>query len=153
MIYKRVAKGRFVFLGDGSTTYHPLYIDNLVDALELASEVDAAKGQAYLIADEEFVPIKQLVLGIADALDVKLKVVHLPFWPVFVAAVMCEGVYKLLPWEPPIFRRRIDWFRQNRAFDISKAKRDLGYAPRIDLPTGLKRTAEWYHEMGMLTQP
>jgi nucleoside-diphosphate-sugar epimerase len=150
MIYKRVAKGRFIFLGDGSTTYHPLYIDNLVDAFELASEVDAAKGQAYLIADEEYVPIKTLVLGIAEALGVKLKVIHLPFWPVYAAAVVCETIYKPLPWEPPLFRRRVDWFKQNRAFDITKAKRDLGYAPRVDLPTGLKRTADWYRAMGYL---
>lgn len=150
MIYKRVAKGRFVIFGDGSTTYHPLYIDNLIDAFELASEVDAARGQAYLIADEEFVPIKKLVLGIADALGVKCRIIRLPFWSIYVPALLCEVVFKVLPGEPPLFRRRVDWFRQNRAFDISKAKRELGYRPRIDLPTGLKRTAEWYRARGYL---
>ena len=62
----------------------------------------------------------------------------------------CEMIYKPLPKEPPIFRRRVDWFRQVRSFDIGRAKRDLGYAPAIDLPTGLAKTAEWYRCNGYL---
>ena len=58
--------------------------------------------------------------------------------------------YKPLPFEPPLFRRRVDWFRQNRAFDISKAKRELGYEPKVDLPTGLALTAQWYKEEGYI---
>lgn len=150
MLFKRVQTGRFIFLGDGSATYHPLYIDNLTDALELASEKDEAKGQVYLIADEIYLPIKDLVLEIAKALYVDLKVRHFPFWPVYTAAFCCEMLYKPLPFEPPLFRRRVDWFRQCRAFDISKAKRELGYAPRVDLPTGLALTAEWYKREGYI---
>ena len=49
---------------------------------------------------------------------------------------------------PPIFPRRVDWYRQNRAFDIARAKRELGYAPAIMLPEGFRRTGEWYRRMG-----
>ncbi|MCI5126012.1 MAG: oxidoreductase, partial [Candidatus Electrothrix sp. AR5] len=51
---------------------------------------------------------------------------------------------------PPTFPRRVDWFRQNRAFDISKAKRDLGYDPKVDLDEGLKRTGAWYRAEGYI---
>jgi nucleoside-diphosphate-sugar epimerase len=37
----------------------------------------------------------------------------------------------------------VEWYRQNRAFDISRAKRELGYAPRIELDEGLRRTGRW----------
>lgn len=150
MIFRRVNKGRFVFLGDGSTHYHPVYIDNLVDAFILAAETDAAKGQAYIIADEHSLPIKELVKEVGRALDAKVTLTHLPFWPAYAVAAAVELVYKPLPAEPPIFRRRVDWFRQNRSFDISKARRELGYKPRVDLPTGLRRTGEWYRERGLL---
>jgi nucleoside-diphosphate-sugar epimerase len=44
----------------------------------------------------------------------------------------------------------VDWYRQNRAFNISRAKRELGYEPRIELDQGLTLTAAWYREMGYL---
>lgn len=150
MIFKRVAKGSFTFLGDGSATYHPLYIDNLVDAMVLAGETEAALGQSYLIADEEFVPIRDLVQRTAKALGVQVKMRFLPFWPAYVVAALVEFAYLPLPAEPPIFRRRLDWFRQNRAFDIRKAKKEIGYEPRIGLDEGLRRTGVWYRTRGLL---
>ena len=65
-------------------------------------------------------------------------------------AAVVEFAFKPLPLEPPIFRRRADWFRQNRAFKIDRARRELGYEPRVDLDTGLERTYEWYRENGYL---
>ncbi|MBN1342107.1 MAG: NAD-dependent epimerase/dehydratase family protein [Phycisphaerae bacterium] len=148
MLYRRAAKGRFLMLGDGQTHYHPLYVTNLIDAMRLATESEAARGNAYLIADEHSLPIKELVAKIGQALGVDVKFVHLPFWPVYAASVVCELIYKPLPFEPPIFPRRVDWFRQNRSFNISKARNDLGYVPAVDLPEGLASTAAWYRENG-----
>lgn len=150
LIFKRAARGHFTFLGDGSAYYHPLYIDNLVDAFLLASETDAANGQSYLIADEEFLPIRELVQRTARAVGVECRLRFLPFWPAYAVAFAVEQVYRPLPFEPPIFRRRLDWFRQNRAFRIEKAKTELGYQPRVGLDEGLRRTGEWYKSRGML---
>jgi nucleoside-diphosphate-sugar epimerase len=150
MIFRRVASGRFVFLGDGSTHYHPVYVDNLVDGFILASETDAARGQSYIIADEHSLPIRKLVVEVGRALSAKVKLTHIPFWPVYALAAAVELVYKPFPANPPIFRRRVDWFRQNRSFDIGKARRELGYSPRVDLTTGLRLTADWYRNRGML---
>ena len=150
MIYRRAAKGRFIMLGDGQTHYHPLYVTNLIDAMVLATEVDAARGNAYLIADDSSVPIKTLVAEVGQSMGIDVRFTHLPFWPVYLAALACEIVYKPLPFEPPLFRRRVDWFRQHRSFDISAARRDLGYMPKVDLPTGLARTAAWYREHGYI---
>jgi nucleoside-diphosphate-sugar epimerase len=51
---------------------------------------------------------------------------------------------------PPIFPRRVDWYRQNRAFKIDKAKRDLGYEPKVGIDEGLRRTADWYRREGYI---
>ncbi|MGC8833753.1 MAG: NAD-dependent epimerase/dehydratase family protein [Armatimonadota bacterium] len=150
LLFKKVASGKFYMFGKGETTYHPLYIDNLIDAFLLAAWAPQSKGQTYLIADERYYSLNDLVQAIGDALGVSVKIVHLPFAPLWMAAVLCEVVCKPLGVSPPIFRRRVDWFRQNRAFDISKAKRELGYKPKVDLPTGLERTANWYREVGLV---
>ncbi|MGA0332935.1 MAG: NAD-dependent epimerase/dehydratase family protein [Kiritimatiellia bacterium] len=144
MIFKRVNKGKFPMFGNGKTTYHPLYIDNLVDALVLAMDPEKGNGEAYLIADEEYVEIEDLVKRAARALGVEVKIPHYPVLPVVIAGHLCEKICKPFGIVPPIFPRRVDWYRQNRAFKIDKAKRDLGYVPGVDLDEGLRRTAAWY---------
>jgi nucleoside-diphosphate-sugar epimerase len=78
MIFKRVASGKFPMFGSGKTLYHPLYIDNLVDALMLAMQDGKGDGEAYLIADEEYVEIEDLVKRTAKSLGVDLNISHFP---------------------------------------------------------------------------
>ena len=146
MIFRRVARGHFPMFGSGKTLYHPVYIDNLVDAFVLAMDLNKGNGEAYLIADEEYVSIKDLVQRIGRALDVDVKIKHYPIWPVIIAGHVCEKVCTPLRITPPIFPRRVDWYRQNRAFNINKAKRDLGYNPKVGLDEGLRRTGKWYRQ-------
>ena len=150
MIFKRVARGRFPMFGNGKTLYHPVYIDNLVDACVLAMDLTKGNGEAYLIADEEYVPIKDLVRRIGQALQVDVKIKHYPLWPVMIAGHICEKICTPLRISPPIFPRRVDWYRQNRAFNINKAKRDLGYFPHVGLDEGLRRTGEWYRQENLI---
>jgi len=146
MIYRRAAKGVFPMFGGGKTLYHPVYIDNLVDAMVLAMAPGKGDGKVYLIADAEYIPIEDLVKRIGKAMGIDVKIKHYPVWPLVVAGHVCEKVCKPFKIAPPIFPRRVDWYRQNRAFDISAARRDLGYDPKVGLDEGLKRTYEWYKQ-------
>lgn len=150
LIYKRVAKGVFPMFGSGRTYYHPLYIDNLVDAFVLAMDDGKGEGEAYLIADEQYLEIEDLVQRVARSLNVDVKIPHYPVWPVVVAGHVVEKACRPFGITPPLFPRRVDWYRQNRAFKIDKAKRDLGYQPRVGIDEGLRRTAEWYRSEGLL---
>jgi 2-alkyl-3-oxoalkanoate reductase len=150
LIFKRVASGTFPMFGNGKTYYHPLYIDNLVDAFELAMDPAKGNGEAYLIADAEYLEIEDLVRRTAKALGTEVRIPHYPVWPVIVVGHICEKVCKPFRVTPPIFPRRVDWYRQNRAFKIDKARRDLGYAPKVGIDEGLRRTAEWYRKEGLL---
>ena len=148
-LFRAVKRGRFLMFGDGETFYHPLYIDNLVDAFVLAGERPGT-GETYLIGDAHYCSLNSLVRGVAASMDRSVRILHLPFAPLWAAAAACEAVCRPLGVEPPLFRRRADWFRQNRAFRIDKARRELGYEPAIDLATGLRRTAVWYRDHGYL---
>ncbi len=146
LLFREAAKGRFYMFGNGQAYYHPVYIDNLVDAFELAAASPRARGRTYLIADDTYVTIDELVRAVAAALGMPVRIHRLPFRPLWLAAVACEGVCMPLGIEPPLFRRRVDWFRQNRGFSIARARAELGYEPRVDLATGLAATARWYRE-------
>jgi nucleoside-diphosphate-sugar epimerase len=150
LIFKRVAKGSFPMFGNGRTLYHPLYIDNLVDAFLLCMPPGAGEGREYLIADERYYPIEEIVRAVGRALGVPVRIRHYPVLPVVVAGHICEAVCKPFGVTPPIFPRRVDWYRQNRAFDITRAKRELGYQPQVELDDGLRRTGTWYRQMGLL---
>lgn len=150
MIFRKVKKGFFPMFGSGKTFYHPVYIDNLTDAFVLAMDLNKGNGETYIIADDEYVPIRELVERVAKAMDTTVRIQHLPLLPLLVLAHLCEKACKPFRIKPPLFPRRADWFRQVRAFRIDKARRELGYVPRIGLDEGLRRTAAWYREQGYL---
>ena len=149
-LFKQIKKGRFFMLGKGDICYHLVNVDDLVNGFILALEKEESIGQVYIIGGNECPQLNELVRLIAKVLDVEVKIIHLPFWPVYYISFLCEITCKLFGINPPIFRRRTDWFRKNRSFDISKAKKELRYEPKTSLEDGLRVTAEWYKENGYL---
>jgi nucleoside-diphosphate-sugar epimerase len=50
----------------------------------------------------------------------------------------------------PLSRTRVTFLTQNRAYDGTRARDELGFAPQVDLPDGLARTVAWYRQSGLL---
>jgi nucleoside-diphosphate-sugar epimerase len=150
MIFHQLERGWFPMIGDGKVLYHPLYIDNFLDAFELAMDESKGLGQAYLIADDEYVTIEELVRRAAAAMGVVPRFRRLPAWPIVAVGHVVEKVCRPFGIEPPIHPRRVDWYRQTRAFRIDKARNEIGYRPRIGLDEGLRRACAWYRQEGML---
>ena len=59
----------------------------------------------------------------------------------------CHDPYSVLF---ELYPRRVEFYTKDRAFKIDKARRDLGYQPKVGLDDGLRRTAEWYFANGYL---
>jgi nucleoside-diphosphate-sugar epimerase len=66
------------------------------------------------------------------------------------AGALCEAVCVPLRIEPPLHRRRVDFWTKSRAFSIEKARRLLGYDPKVDVDEGVARTVAWYRQAGWL---
>ncbi len=145
-LFKLAKKKRFMMFGNGKAFYHPVYIDNLVDGFYAAFKSGRGDADTYIIADEQYFTIKELVREVGESMNIEVKFIRLPFLPLYIAACICEAVCVPLKIKPPLFRRRVDWFRQNRAFVIDKAKKELGYESKVDIKEGLKRTAQWYRD-------
>ena len=74
----------------------------------------------------------------------------MPFWPVYAASVLCQALWTVLPGDPPIYPRRVDFFRKDRSFTGERARAELGYEPQVDLEEGLQQTHDWYLAQGLL---
>ena len=148
-LFRNVVR-RFPTLGRGEIYYHLTYIDDLVDGLRRCGERPEAANRTYIVAGGEVTTLNELTAIIAAVAGVRPQPLHLPVWPFWVAGAACEAVCAPFGIEPPIFRRRVDFFTKSRAFDISRARTELGYAPAIGLKEGIRRTLEWYCQRGWL---
>jgi len=151
-LFKYINKGTFRMFGSGEVLYHLTYIDDLVEGIILMGETPDIEGQVITLAGAEYTTLNELVQVIADVLEVKLSQRHYPVWPLWLAGAICEVLCKPFKINPPVYRRRVDFFLKDRAFDITKAKSLLQYNPKVDLFTGLKQTAEWYKSQGLLNK-
>jgi nucleoside-diphosphate-sugar epimerase len=149
-MFRGVSKGYFFMIGSGETLYHMTYIDDLVDGIVRAATRPEAAGEVFTIAGEKYTTLNDLVKLVADAVGVKRREIHIPLTPVMVAAVLCERVFRSIGKRPPLYPRRAEFFVLNRAFSIEKARRLLGYEPKVSLEEGLRRTADWYKSEGLI---
>jgi nucleoside-diphosphate-sugar epimerase len=149
-LFGGVARRRFVVLGSGEIFYHLTYIDDLIEGFRLCGEIAAAAGRTYILAGAEVTTLNELIRIIAEVAGVEPPRRHLPVWPVWMAGAACEAVCAPFGIEPPLYRRRVDFFTKSRAFDISRARRELGYAPQVSLREGIRRTLEWYRTAGWI---
>ena len=148
-LFRNVLRG-FPTLGPGEIYYHLTYIDDLVDGLRLCGEHSAAAGRTYILAGGEVTTLNDVMRLIADVAGVRPPSVHLPVWPFWIAGAACEAICLPFGLEPPLYRRRVDFFTKSRAFDITRARTEIGYAPRVGLREGISRTLAWYREHGWL---
>jgi nucleoside-diphosphate-sugar epimerase len=149
-LFRMVARGRFLLLGKGSNFYHMVYVKDLVNALIKASNTETANGRVYIIGGDEVLTLKELARTIASVLNVPLKILHLPLKPFQIAGSICEALCTPLRISPPIYRRRVDFYAKSRIFDITRARRELGYSPEYPLRRGLSLTASWYRKEKLL---
>lgn len=143
-----IARRRFMLLGDGSPRFQMVYVDDLVEGFRLAAESPSSVGRIYIVTGGEAPTLNELVQEIASVARVAPPRGHLPVWPFWLAATLCEAVCVPLRIEPPIFRRRVSFFLNNRWFDISRARTELGFTPRVGLRSGIHRTLDSYHRLG-----
>jgi dihydroflavonol-4-reductase len=149
-MFGQIARGRFVMLGSGRNFYHLTYVDDLCAGFRLCGTVPGVGGRTYILGGGEVTTLAELVRITGELAGRTRGPVRLPVWPVWMAGALCEMICAPLGVPPPIYRRRVDFFRKSRSFDISRARRELGYAPGVGIREGIGRTLEWYREHGWI---
>ena len=149
-LFRGISRRRWVTLGSGEIYYHLTFIDDLVEGLRLCGTHPAAANRTYILAGGEVTTLNTLVALVAGVAGVPVPARHLPVWPFWIAGALCEAICAPLGVAPPIFRRRVDFFTKSRAFDIGRARAEIGFAPRVGLHEGIRRTLDWYRTEGWL---
>jgi nucleoside-diphosphate-sugar epimerase len=150
----RARAGQLRFVGDGSNLVDTAYIDNVVDAHMLAADRlqpgAACVGRPYFISNGEPWPMKQIINGILDAAGLPPENRSVPLGFALVAGAVFENLFKIVPSEsgPRMTRFVARNFATAHWFDISAARRDLGYEPRVSIEEGLQRLREWFEGQG-----
>ena len=143
----RLQTGRLPIIGDGRNVIDMTYVENVVDALLLcATSPDATLGKKYNITNGEPTPLWPLIEKLCAALGYPYPSRHIPYPVADGVAALLEVVYRLLPGEPepPLTRYSVALLAKNTTLDISAARRELGYQPRVSVEEGFHRFVEWW---------
>jgi len=119
------------------------YVDNVVDAVLLAADAPpTVTGRAYNISNGEPVRIWDVIDRLADALGAPRPRARISRANARFLASIMEGAHALLAprREPPLLRYGVDLLSIDMTLDISRARDELGYRPRIGMDEALART-------------
>jgi nucleoside-diphosphate-sugar epimerase len=143
-LFKAIKNQRFRIIGNGKNLVHLVYVENLIDGLVLTLKEKSSIGKKYIIADEKAVTFLELSQTIAKAENVYLPKMKIPISFAKISASFFELLRKIIDFNPPLTKDRVNFLTENHAYDISKAKKDLGFVPKISLEEGIKKSIEWY---------
>ena len=150
-MFKGVARGRFPLFGAGKGRRHMVYVDDVVSAFFQAVDRDEAVGEGVIVAGPRACTLRELLDQVTAATGSKRYGVRLPLAPMLGLAAAVEDVCAALAVDPPIYRRRMDFFHSDSEFDTSRARRVLGWEPKVGLEEGIRRTLEDYRVKGELS--
>ena len=150
-IVRSVIKKRFFFAGDGRNLRHPIYVDDLLTAFELAAAASLPAGEVILVAGPRAVSTRELVDEIARQVGSQFNPPTLPLGLVRLGCFGMEKIFSVIGREPPFSTRSLKFFEEDSAFRTDKARRLLGFEPTIELAEGFRRTIEHYRQHGIIS--
>jgi nucleoside-diphosphate-sugar epimerase len=139
-LFRSVAKGRFPLFGSGEGRRHMIYVTDLAEAFLRACTQPAAANQELIVAGPQAVRLHELLQTLAKAANRREFGPRLPLKPMLALAAIVEDICAPLKLKPPIYRRRMDFYLNDAAFDSRRAQAMLGWHPKVDLPEGLATT-------------
>ncbi len=145
----QIKQGRLVLLGRDTGKVTPGYIDNVVDGLLLAVAHPAALGEAFNLCDDRAVTYRQFYLTYARMLG-KDRLPTVPGWFALLARSGPASAARRILGRPSVGPWSLHFRRNPSQFDVEKARRLLGYTPRVDLAEGMRRTEAWLRAEGYL---
>jgi dihydroflavonol-4-reductase len=149
-LFRAVEKGAFFMIGAGQNIHQVIYVDDLVQGFLSAASHDATVGETFVLAGKERLTSNDMVAAIAAAVGVTQKSWKAPLWPFMLAATVLETTLRPMGIQPPLHRRRMDFFTKSFRISTDRARELFGFEAATIFAAGARRTAEWYRSQGLL---
>jgi nucleoside-diphosphate-sugar epimerase len=143
-IADRLLAGQAVIVGSGDNALPFVYVTDVVDGLLLALDHRHAVGQAYNLTSDQPLTQEQFLEATASEVGALPPRVHIPYRALYVTALFAERLASATGTQPAVTQLGVRLFGTDNRLAIGKARRELGYRPRIPLREGLRLTAAWY---------
>lgn len=133
-------------IGDGQNLVDLTYVENVVHAVMLAFDAPTASGKTYTITNDEHIPLWAVIRRVLERLHLSTSLRTIPLPVALAAASLLEARAALTGKEPLLTRYSAAILARTQTYDISAAKRDLGYTPCVSVADGTERTLEALEE-------
>jgi nucleoside-diphosphate-sugar epimerase len=150
-LFRGAEKNLGLLIGPGRNLHHLVYVDDLIQGLLALAREEGAIGGTFVLAGARPVTTRALLEGVARALGHEPRILRVPLAPLLGVAALMEWTLRPLGVQPPLHRRRMDFFRKSFSFSIDAAEA-VGFKPGTDVDAGLCETARWYAEHGWLSK-
>ncbi len=147
---QKVKEGKGLILGRGDNALPFCYVTDIVQGFLLAAYHQDAPGNVYNITNDHPLTQSEMFNAIADAVGGVRPRLHLPYLPVYYGSIVAEKVVaRLTRTKPVVTQLGAMMFGSDNRHSVEKARRELGYEPKVDLHTGIQLAAEWFNAGGM----
>jgi 2-alkyl-3-oxoalkanoate reductase len=134
--------GRLPQIGDGTNRVDLTYVENVAHAIALALRSEKAVGGTYTITNGESVLLWEVIRRVLEHVGLSTKLKAFPVPVALAAATLMEARASITGKEPLLTRYTVQILARTQTYDISAARRDLGYEPIVPLEEGIRRTLE-----------
>jgi nucleoside-diphosphate-sugar epimerase len=148
-IAQRLKNGKGLIVGRGDNALPFCYVTDVVQGFLLAAYHPGAPGNVYNISNDRPLTQKELFNAIADDVGGKRPTLHVPYLPLYGGSMAAEKVAWLTHSKPMVTRLGVMMFGTSNRHSVEKARRELGYEPKVAIREGIRLSATWFTVGGM----
>lgn len=147
---QKMKDGKGLIIGKGNNALPFCYVTDVVQGFMLAAYHENAPGNVYNITNDQPLTQQEMFNAIADAVGGKRPWLHLPYLPIYYGSIVAERVVApVTRTKPVVTELGALMFGSDNRHSVEKARRELGFEPKVDLREGILLAAEWFNAGGM----